>query len=152
MGDAQGYRINISAPNLVNVCIDDNGSGDLSGRMYCCYSKEAIIFSGIIELLRDMEKLFDAISFPQASTQTRLFLQNRENDAGRLEKPEKVIGQEEIIKNTGLKGTFVTSVRFRQNATWQGEVFWVEQESLHRFNDSMEFIRIIDRAVSGIKK
>ena len=152
MGDAQRYRINISAPNLVNVCIDDNGSGDLSGRMYCCYYKDAIPFSGIIELLRNMERLFDVISFPQASTKTRLFLQNQVTDVSRTDKPEKVIAQEEIIKNTGVKGTFVTSVRFRQNATWQGEVFWVEQECLHRFNDSMEFIRIIDRAVSGSEK
>ena len=152
MGDAQRYRINISAPNLVNVCIDDNRSGDLSGRMYCCYCKDAIPFSGIIELLRNMEKLFDAISFPQASTRTRLFLQNQDADVNRIDKPEKVITQEEIIKNTGMKGTFVTSVRFRQNATWQGDVFWVEQENLHKFNDSMEFIRIIDRAVSGSEK
>lgn len=152
MGDAQRYRINISAPNLVNVCIDDNGSGDLSGRMYCCYSKDAIYFSSIIELLRDMEKLFDAISFPQASTRTRLFLQSQDTGMNRMEKPEKVITQEEIIKNTGKKGSFITSVRFRQNATWQGDVFWVEQESMHKFNDSMEFIRIIDRAVSNLEK
>ena len=152
MGEAPRYRINISAPNLVNVCVDDNGSGDLSGRMYCCYSKEAIYFSSIIELLRNMEKLFDAISFPQASTKTRLFLQSQDTAAVQTEKPQKVIGQEEIIKNTGTKGTFITSVRFRQNATWQGEVFWAETESLQKFHDSMEFIRIIDRAVNHVEK
>ena len=152
MGDAQRYRINISAPNLVNVCIDDNENGDLSGRMYCCYCEDAIPFFGIVELLRNMEKLFDAISFPQASTRTRLFLQNQDADVKRVEPPKKVITQEEIIRNTGKKGTFVTSVRFRQNATWQGDVFWVEQENLHKFNDSMEFIRIIDRAISDLQK
>ena len=152
MGDTLKCRVNISAPNLVNVCVDDIAGGDLSGRMYCCYSREAIRFSSIIELLRDMENLFDAISFPQASTKTRLFLQTPDTEVVRREKPEKVISQAEIVENTGRLGTFVTSVRFRQNATWQGDVFWLEEGCLHKFNDSMEFIRIVDRAVSDLEK
>ena len=67
MGDARQYRINISAPNLVNVCIDNNENGDISGRMYCCYHEEPVLFSSVIDLIRKMENLFDAISFPQAS-------------------------------------------------------------------------------------
>ena len=151
MGDAHQYRINISAPNLVNVCIDNNENGDISGRMYCCYHKEPVLFSSVIDLIRKMENLFDTISFPQASTRTRRFLQNKELKVGAQAKPEKVVSQEEIIKHIGRMGTFITSVRFRQNSTWQGEVFWVEEETVYRFTDSLEFIRIIDRAVSGLK-
>lgn len=151
MGDAHQYRINLSAPNLVNVCIDNNENGDMSGRMYCCYDKEPVLFSSVIDLIRKMENLFDAISFPQASTRTRMFLQNKEINTGTQTKPVKVVSQEEIIKYTGRMGTFITSVRFRQNSTWQGEVFWVEEETVYRFTDSLEFIRNIDRAVSGLK-
>ena len=151
MGDVHQYRINLSAPNLVNVCIDNNENGDMSGRMYCCYDKEPVLFSSVIDLIREMENLFDAISFPQASTRTRMFRQNKEGNTGSQIKPAKVVPQEEIIKNTGRMGTFITSVRFRQNSTWQGDMFWVEEETVYRFTDSLEFIRNMDRAVSGLK-
>lgn len=149
MSSLKQYRINISAPNLVNVCIDNNENGDMSGRMYCCYDKEPILFSSVIDLLRKMENLFDAISFPQASTRTRMFRQNKEANARPQTKLEKVVSQEEIIKHTGRMGTFITSVRFRQNSTWQGDVFWMEEESMYQFADSLEFIRNIDRAVGN---
>ena len=149
MSSLKQYRINISAPNLVNVCIDNNENGDMSGRMYCCYDKEPTLFSSVIDLLRKMENLFDAISFPQASTRTRMFRQNKEANARPQTKLEKVVSQEEIIKHTGRMGTFITSVRFRQNSTWQGDVFWMEEESMYQFADSLEFIRNIDRAVGN---
>ena len=149
MSSLKQYRINISAPNLVNVCIDNNENGDMRGRMDCCYDKEPILFSSVIDLLRKMENLFDAISFPQASTRTRMFRQNKEANARPQTKLEKVVSQEEIIKHTGRMGTFITSVRFRQNSTWQGDVFWMEEESMYQFADSLEFIRNIDRAVGN---
>lgn len=149
MGDALRYHVNISAPNLINVCIDDNEMGDMSGRMYCCYCEEAVRFSNIIELLRCMERLFDAISFPQASTKTRMFLDNSEMDISLNAKPKKIVEQEDVIKYTGKIGTFITNVQFRQNATWQGEAFWAETGKVLKFSNTLEYIRRLDGAIGS---
>lgn len=42
--------------------------------------------------------------------------------------------------------TFILQIMFRQNATWQGTIKWVEkQETLH-FRSALELIKIIDSA------
>ena len=63
-------QINISMPNLINICVDEKNNGEFSGRLYHCYGKEAEPFHNVVELLRKVEDLFDRICFPQASTKT----------------------------------------------------------------------------------
>lgn len=137
-------RINISAPNLVNICVDDNKHGEMSGRIYHCYSIEPMIFTNIIELLTKIEELFDVIGYPQASTKTRRFV---EKQIDRIPKPERVAKQVEIIEYKGEIGTFITNVKFRQNSTWQGEVFLVEKDQMQQFTNTLELIKKMDQAL-----
>lgn len=148
MGNEQQYRINISVPNLVNICVDQKQAGEISGRLYHCYSAEPIKFLNIIELLREMEKLFDAIVFPQASTKTRCFVEKTGKKETFSQKPERVALGQDIVKETGAVGTFVTDVRFRQNSTWQG-VFWcAEKGCVQQFSNTLDFIKQIDSALT----
>lgn len=144
MENVKKPHINISAPNLVNICIDAHVSGEISGRLYHCYSEEPVAFLNIIELLRETEKLFDAIGFPQASTKTRSFIEPPAGQGVRQQKPEKKVTQQDVASHTGERGTFITSVRFRQSSTWQGEVYWVEKNEMQKFSNILEFIKLID--------
>ena len=56
------YPINISAPDLVNMCVDESCDGEVAGRLYHCYRKEELCFSNLVQLLRMMEKFFDAVN------------------------------------------------------------------------------------------
>ena len=154
MSSAQQYRFNIAAPNLINVCVDTNLNGEISGRLYHCYSGEPVKFANIIELIRETEKLFDAIAFPQASTKTRTFGEEYKQQTQMAQRPARVVRQEDVVGNTGAIGTFITSVRFRQNSTWQGEFFWVEKEEVCQFANILDFIKQIDIAlkVQALKK
>lgn len=147
MSSTQQYRFNISAPNLVNICVDKNHHGEISGRMYHCYSEEPVRFLNIVELIREAEKLFDAIAFPQASTKTRQFTEESRKQTAPMERPVKMMRQEDVAANAGELGTFITTVRFRQNSTWQGEFFWVEKEENRQFVNMLDFIRLIDDAL-----
>ena len=40
MNKEEGLNINISAPNLISVCVDTSDRGEFSGRLYQCYSEE----------------------------------------------------------------------------------------------------------------
>ena len=75
MKNVSEYNVNRSAPNLLNICIDQLQQGELQGRLYHCYQKEAIYFSTVVEMIRKSEKLFDDIAFPQASTRTRSLIE-----------------------------------------------------------------------------
>ncbi len=138
-------HINISAPNLVNICVDQEENGELSGRLYHCYSENGQEFFNLMQVLRMMETLFDDIAFPQSSTMGRSFFGA---GTGGHHKVEKCKEQKEIILHQGKRATFIVSVRFRQNSCWQGEVYWMEKEENLDFSSVLDFIKIIDRALS----
>ncbi len=47
----------------------------------------------------------------------------------------------------GEKGTFVVRVMFRQNATWQGTVSWVEGGKTQHFRSMLELIHLLEDAL-----
>lgn len=133
-------RVNLSAPNLVNICVDISGGGEMSGRLYHCYAKEPQRFSNVVQLLKLMEELFDGIAFPQASTMSRHF---KEQVKGEERIYRKMREQKELFEYRGKEGTFITSVCYRQNSAWQGDVIWVEKERKEAFVSTLEFIKLI---------
>lgn len=44
-------------------------------------------------------------------------------------------------------GTFVVHVKCCENATWQGDVTWAEQNTKENFRSALELIRLIDGAL-----
>lgn len=44
----------------------------------------------------------------------------------------------------GEKGTFVIYVKYRQNATWQGEMLWLEGNLKISFRSVLELLKLID--------
>ncbi len=140
-------RINISAPNLISICVDQVKHSEIGGRLYHYYSEEPIPFANIVELLRSAEQFFDKISFPQASTKTRRFGGTEEVDLEHIRRPDKILSWEELHEKEGRLGTFVTSVMFRQSSTWQGEFLWKEQGIIKRFSNTLEFIKQMDEAL-----
>lgn len=145
-------HVNLSAPNLVNLCIDAKNDGEIQGRMYHCFQESPVIFRSILEMILEMEKLFDRIHFPQASTQMRSFFDNREVQKIREERLEKIVSPQIVTDHRGKLGTFITSVCFRQKSTWQGTVFWTEAESTGDFSSILELIRLIDTGTSQIDR
>ena len=140
------YPFNIFVPNLLNICIDHNDCDEISGRLYHCYSAEPVVFENVVEMIQASEKLFDAISFPQASTKTRSF--QKVEDVYEP-KPEKVIDQLSLLNYKGEKATLITSVRFRQMSTWQGEFFSMETMEKESFFSMIDFIKKIDQTVNA---
>ncbi len=135
------YPINISAPNLVNVCVDESFDGEISGKLYNCYQKEPVLFSNLVQLLRTMEKFFDEIQFPQSSTRSRSFYVS---DTQESRKKPKVADRVDVVNHRGEKGTFIITVQFRQNSTWQGELFWIEKVEKQNFSSTLDLIKILD--------
>ena len=146
MEKKQQYQMNLSAPNLLNICIDQTSYGEISGRMFHCYSEKPIIFGNVVELIKNAEDFFDDISFPQASTKSRTFLNKEEQKPHKTLK--KVMEQADVVQEKGLLGTFITIVKFRQNSTWQGELLWVENDEKGYFTNSLDFVKLVDNALS----
>lgn len=51
-------------------------------------------------------------------------------------------------KKQKQKGTFLVQIHHVENATWQGEVVWVEKDKRQKFRSVMELLKLIDSAVN----
>ncbi|MBP7349179.1 MAG: hypothetical protein KA965_10895 [Butyrivibrio sp.] len=47
----------------------------------------------------------------------------------------------------GKESTFIVQVQYRQNATWQGQVVWAEENRKEHFRSALELIKLIDSAM-----
>lgn len=139
-------KVLISAPNLVCVCVDEVQNENLKGRLYHKYKTEAVPFYSISSLLNEMERLYDWIGFPQAATRQRTFLSQTE-ERKKQKEAIQVADTKELLGHSGEKATFIVHVRYRQNATWQGEVMWAEKREKIYFRSALELIKLIDSAL-----
>lgn len=102
------------------------------------------VFSHEYQLIKIIERLLDRIDYPQSSVKIRSF---QEKEEKRLLKPEKVLEGREVANHSGKLDTFLVHIKYRQNATWQGEIRWVEKGKNVSFRSELELLKLMDNAL-----
>ncbi|WP_312092548.1 hypothetical protein [Aminipila sp.] len=132
------------------VCIDKSADEALEGRLYCGYSRfNGVKFTDLHELLLLLEEIMDRIQCPGAGTNMRAFKEDGESvtlDRSEIREAKKVMRKFDTGSERGEKATFILQIKFRQNASWQGTVQWVEKKQSLNFRSALELIKIIDSA------
>ena len=127
------YRSSILAINEY----DDTHFSALLYNEYWDGTKE---IRSIQEFLKVLDELFGNEGFPMESYQKRSFLSN---DEGVI---KSKIGTRSIPN--GKLGTFCIQIQYRNNATWQGTVTWIEKNNKEFFRSALELFFLID-SVTG---
>ena len=134
--------------NVICVCIDEIKEELIEGRMYHCYSETPVLFTNQLQLLAEMEALYDRLNFPQASTRDRTLKPKKVQTE--TDKEAEAVKDEQDIKNQmGRKASFIVRVTSRQNATWQGSISWTEKGVTKHFRSALELLKLIDSAIEG---
>lgn len=137
-------RKGIVAQNLINICVNKSGDGEIGGEVFSYYAKKPWRFENVVQLLRCMEEFYDSLSFPQAEVQFREF---NEMPQPHVIEGGKVAEEEEVLSQRGLCATFYVYVQYRQNATWQGTFLWKEGGQSVEFQSALEFIMLMDNVL-----
>lgn len=58
------------------------------------------------------------------------------------------MAEEALRSKNGEKATFTIQVQFRQNATWQGTIAWMENKKIQQFRSALEMIKLMDNALA----
>lgn len=117
------------------VCIDSYTERIPRGRLYNPFWENAVPFDGTMQFLLNMETLLDSIAFPQPFTQPRTF----------QPRPERSCPPQQCsMEQQGKVGTFALQVLFRQNASWQGAIQWLEGRSEETFRSVLELLHLLD--------
>ncbi len=131
----------------VRVCVDERENEYFFGQVYHQELKEPETFYDINEMVLKIDEVFDLVKYPEASTKHRTFgrPQGRKiqiSDEAEQEMEDNIQEKE----RAGKKATFIVKVQYRQNATWQGQVVWVEKNQTKQFRSALELIKLIDNA------
>ena len=126
------------------MCIDRNQDGEIGGKIYNRYSKEPEEFDNVVQMIRNLENFYNRISFPQSSMQLREFTKEEIICNQEQEEFREFLDEDFLLDRKGIYATFLVAVRFRQNATWQGEIYWMEKKKEEKFKSVLELLILID--------
>jgi len=124
------------------VKVYDYREMNISGLIINPYYTDEVHFGSTTMLLKLLDQLQDEISFPEKSMQPRTFSADVTHSTAEAQKePEK--------KRKTL-ASFEINILFRQNASWQGSVVWMEKDASTEFRSVLELIFLIDSVLSGV--
>ena len=123
----------------MTVCVDSYANGVPCGRFYNPYCDRWIPFQSLTQFLKQLEDAMDEAAFPRAFNETRTFVPSTELD----------LECSDDITPMGKLATFGLRVLFRQNASWQGSISWLEGRTEERFRSVLELILLMDSALTG---
>lgn len=124
------------------VCVDSYTDSVLAGRMYNPYLEDGATFQSLMQFLLKMEELLESVQFPQSFTAARTFTSPSTQMA---ESPPDSEPQ------AGKCATFFVRVLFRQNASWQGSVSWMEGGREESFRSVLELLLLMDSGINAAK-
>lgn len=122
------------------LCIDSYESGIPTGRIYSGHHESGQNFNCLLQMLLMTEQNLDEANYPQAFLEMRRFFPKKECISNEAEN-EKL--------RQGNLATFSIRILFRQNASWQGSVSWLEGNSEESFRSALELIFLINSALDN---
>ena len=137
-----------AAPNLMKICVDRITGNDIAGRIYCRMDREPSGFSSSGYMLLVIDELCDRIGCPQPAVISRTFSDKLQS--GKNREAVDIMSSPEVFEDKkGEEATFVLHIKYRQNATWQGDITWAEENKSCSFRSALELLKLIDSAMNG---
>ena len=138
--------------NSIGICIDEYNSGEMKGRIFSSLHDEPETFNSVITLVKTIDRIFDEGEYPQATMRCRGFNKSGADTSAKtggqsgkeIPDPSKTFSAKPNVK--GKKATFSVRVMFRQNASWQGTLCWLEKNREESFRSVLELMMLIDSA------
>lgn len=121
------------------ICIDRYENKVPVGRLYNSFYETGAAFHGVMELLLSLESMLEELKCPQSFSSRRTFRPAEERVNASVS--EETVGE-------GKLATFALRVLFRQNASWQGSVFWYDGKQEESFRSVLELLTLMDSALS----
>lgn len=119
------------------LCIDSYEKGILQGRIYG-HSPGKQPFDSLSQFLITMEQMLEVSKEPQADTIPRSF-------SALL--PQNIPSSRQETISRGNLATFELQILFRQHTSWQGIIYWRDQQQQQSFRSVLELILLLDSAL-----
>ena len=113
------------------------------GRFHIVSQQDAQPFKGLCQLFLGINDALDQNNFPQSFFELRKF-----------HTPSELSDSRAVLSNrcSSQLATFRIRILFRQNASWQGSVSWIEGNQEEYFRSVLELIVLMDDALNHAAK
>ena len=155
MNSAKNDLVTAVSVQMLAEFTNDCGK-NLSGTLKGKHLEEPYEFQDLIHMIYKMEEIFDDKRFPEAFLTPRMFNRHgsghkklgfNEEVAMAVNKTKKDSLAESSVPNNA-KCTFEINVKFRQNASWQGQIVWLERNQKQSFRSVLEMLKLMDEALT----
>lgn len=159
----------------IQICIDTYDDGEIRGRLFNAYYREAIFFDSSMDMIRILEEIFNTFDYPHATMDLRTLddgsglpgskaasngprvvtvdsdegmpqLRTMNRTAVGAPGRVRVAPSMQLYTHTvrGKLATMRMRVMFRQNASWQGTLKWVEEDLQEDFGSVLDLMLLLD--------
>lgn len=140
IGAQKRYPDNFS---ITQVYVREAEEGDHGGFLVHPGTGLAWPFGNVLDLMDRYEQLFNGLDYPQATHRMRTMGDNTPAKE-MINLRDKSV---DFAAKPNEKPTFIVKIHYRQNASWQGTIQWVEKNITQSFRSTLELIKLIDSAV-----
>lgn len=123
---------------MIHLCIDEVDNYQIKGTAYNNTVEEPIVFQDIHDMILKVDKIFDKNGNPQSSRMKRSF-QKEEKESSYQVNPKTYCEYTDYLDKKGKINTFDILVQSRRHSTWQGSLFYQEQEE--KFENILELLK-----------
>ena len=127
----------------IRVCVDHAEAERLSGRLFSQRLSAPLAFHDISELFVTVDTLLDAQNYPQSFMQIRSFTGKSERDVPAARSKEELTDAQDVNAERGACATFILQIRSRRNATWQGDIDWLDGSPRERFDSILAMVKLL---------
>lgn len=127
------------------IAVDYYSNSDFLGKLYNPFYNQCIQIKSFQQLIKELDILMDEIGCPMSGMEKRTFTKRQNTDVSTAFLTDKTQAPK------GEKATFGIRIQYRNNASWQGTVKWMEEDSEEYFRSVLELFWLLDSALKGEK-
>ena len=136
--------------SVLRVCVDGVNDHATFGRVFSRRLVETLEFTDLNSLFLRLEQLFDRQNFPQAFQRTRVIVRDTLlQEAAAAADASAGMSEDMVSAQRGAVATFDLRVTSRRDATWQGDVDWLDGSARQEFACSLELLRMLSAKLAG---
>lgn len=133
--------------NDLLICVDAYDNKCMEGHLLTSNSSCLGHFDNIVQLLFLIHSTLDQHGYPEPYTLIKNFTYINKAD----ESITNVFSTVNTTDRSGKLATFYVKIIFRQNASWQGIITWIEDRKEESFRSVLELIFLMDSALVSSK-
>ena len=128
---------------LIFISIDSYENKTIVGRLWHGYDRKEIPFANLMQLFLNINKIIGDIGYPEESVKYKLFVNPNK------EKTDTDTSLTQVAEPSyGVLTTFKIKIIFRQNASWQGTITWLDSKQEQSFRSTLELTTLMDSALT----